>query len=125
MERNQPFKQALDKMIDLLEVENRHLKALNFDELPRIAEEKSRVASAIDNHMMSAGGAADFPAHARKIKALSDENQKLLAAVKSGVMSAKVRVQNLMSQAQSVGTYTASGAKLTAPEGVITKHSLA
>ncbi|GEM_PF-6030669 len=126
MEHSQSFKQTLENMIGLLEAENRHLKALNLDELPKIAEEKIRYASAIDEFLLTADNdASPFAAQARRIKALSAENQKLLSAVKSGVTSAKVRIQNLMSGAQSVGTYTATGGKLNAHDGSVTKQSLA
>lgn len=117
-----------ERLIELLKLEKMQLMQGDYRSLEGVAEEKASCCKALDAHLEDpASQAAVQPLLNRiqSIKMLADHNAALLSAAKSGVTSAKTRLHNIFSQENTVGTYTASGAKLRSHDALGTKHKLA
>lgn len=115
---------AIERLIEMLQHENALLKKGEITEIGALTEDKQTLATILTNAVESPSQREflkPYFQHLAKIKQLAEENERLLKAAKTGVNSAKTRLNNIMMQDQTVGTYTNDGDKLKTQQAGVTK----
>lgn len=104
-----------DALEDLLYRERDAVLAGRFDVLARLSEEKERLVQ-----MVARDGAE--PESLGRLKVRSEQNGRLLIAMRAGVAAAQKRIAAMRGQAEPLQTYDASGRKQTISGASFTAH---
>lgn len=122
------LKDVVDGLARLLVEEKTRLLAGQYDGLGALTAEKEKLAVRLDALLIDPRSAAQAPAFRRRlaqIVSLAKENEGLIAAAKSGVVSAQSRIKDIINRQRNIGVYGESGEKLLAPESGVTRRKLA
>ena len=128
MRQTLQLSEIIDSLIEILNLEKARLMQGDYNDLEDITQKKAFYCSALNAYFENpAAHDAVRPFHdkIRTIKTLANQNAALFEAAKSGVSSAKARLNNILNEEKSVGTYTACGDKLQTHDTGVTKCKLA
>ncbi len=115
MRPNEPFKDVVHRLVDVLKQERAHILSGDFSELPEFSAAKERSLFYIEQHLSGPDARNILSVHAGSItalKKLASENEKLLNSSRAGVKSAQERLTHLNKIDSVVGTYTENGGQL-------------
>ena len=120
--------QTVKALILILDKEKEALLGGNYVHLDPIRAQKEKVTNELtaglgqisDKSVLESYGAA-----IEQIRVRAIENEKLLATAKSGVASARARLQAVLNRENTVGTYTAGGYKLPTHSAGVSRNTVA
>lgn len=123
-----PIEVLLSSLVEALKIEKARLLAGDYQDLPKISERKAHYMAILDQHLSAPDAAVRMKSHFKTIEAIktaAQENAKLLASAKAGVVAAQARLKRMASKESMVGAYTQDGAKLRTHDFEVTRQKIA